>query len=32
MTIIVCIVCGVFGVIVSAFDVIWSKALKMLIA
>ena len=32
MTIIVCIVVGVFAVIVSVFDVVWAKALNLLIA
>lgn len=32
MTIIVCIVCGVFAVIVGLFDVVWAKALNLLIA
>ena len=31
MTLIVCVVCGVFAVIVSAFDVVASKLLKMII-
>lgn len=32
MTMIVCIVVGIFAVIVSIFDVIWARALRMLIA
>jgi len=32
MTIVVCIVVGIFAVIVSAFDIVWAKALKLLIA
>lgn len=32
MTIVVCIVCGIFAVIVGVFDVLWAKALNLLIA
>ena len=32
MTVIVCIVVGIFAVIVSIFDLIWARALKILIA
>ena len=32
MTVIVCIVCGVFAVIVSAFDIVWAKLLRGLLA
>lgn len=32
MTVIVCIVVGIFAVIVSIFDLIWARALKVLIA
>jgi preprotein translocase SecE subunit len=32
MTVIVCIVVGIFAVIVSIFDLIWARALKMLLA
>lgn len=32
MTLIVCVVVGVFAVIVSVFDVIWARALRVLIS
>ena len=32
MTIVVCVVVGIFAVIVGVFDLIWAKALKLLIA
>jgi len=32
MTAIVCVVVGIFAVIVSIFDLIWARALKMLLA
>ena len=32
MTIVVCVVVGVFAVIVSIFDLLWAKALRLLIA
>ena len=32
MTIVVCIVVGIFAVIVGVFDLVWAKALKMLLA
>lgn len=32
MTVIVCIVVSIFAVIVSIFDLIWARALKMLLA
>jgi preprotein translocase SecE subunit len=32
MTIVVCVVVGIFAVIVSVFDIIWARALKLLIA
>ena len=32
MTIVVCVVVGIFAVIVGVFDVVWSRILKLLIA
>ena len=32
MTIVVCVVVGIFAVIVSIFDLFWAKALKLLLA
>lgn len=32
MTVVVCIVVGIFAVIVSIFDLIWARALKLLLA
>jgi preprotein translocase subunit SecE len=32
MTIVVCVVVGIFAVIVGVFDLVWAKALKLLIA
>ena len=32
MTIVVCVVVGIFAVIVSLFDLVWAKALKLLLA
>lgn len=32
MTLIVCIVVGIFAIIVGIFDVVWAKALKLLLA
>lgn len=32
MTIVVCVVVGIFAVIVSMFDLVWAKALKLLLA